>query len=90
MGSLACGPASPKRMYLHMEASFYQHDPNLTLNILMRVIADTARKRQAAGKSVYVKTLYLQMDNCVRECKNKYVLAFCQLLVEWGIFDKVS
>ncbi len=71
-------------MYLNIEASFYPHDSNLTLNILVRVIADTARKQKYVGK-----VLYLQMDNCIRECKNQYILAFCRLLVEWRIFEKV-
>ena len=26
--------------------------------------------------------LYLQMDNCYRECKNRYIMAFCTFLVE--------
>jgi hypothetical protein len=26
--------------------------------------------------------LYIQMDNCYRECKNKYVLAFLHMLVK--------
>ena len=33
--------------------------------------------------------LYLQMDNCWRECKNKYILGFLSVLVEIGIFKKV-
>ena len=35
-------------------------------------------------------TLYLQMDNCWRENKNRYVLCFLALLVELGIFKKVN
>ena len=34
--------------------------------------------------------LYLHMDNCTRENKNKYILALCHLLVEWGVFKKVK
>ncbi|KAL9956144.1 hypothetical protein ACROYT_G037583 [Oculina patagonica] len=33
--------------------------------------------------------LFLQMDNCYRECKNRYILGFCSLLVEKGIFKEV-
>ena len=33
--------------------------------------------------------LYIQMDNCYRECKNKYVLGFLSILVEMQIFRKV-
>ncbi|XP_062581892.1 uncharacterized protein LOC134243670 [Saccostrea cucullata] len=34
--------------------------------------------------------LYLQMDNCARENKNRYLLAFMCYLVECGIFRKVK
>lgn len=30
------------------------------------------------------------MDNCYRECKNRYILGFCSLLVERGIFKEVG
>ncbi|XP_060594673.1 uncharacterized protein LOC132749024 [Ruditapes philippinarum] len=33
--------------------------------------------------------LYIQADNCARENKNRYVLAFLQLLVEKNIFNEV-
>ena len=29
------------------------------------------------------------MDNCYRECKNRYILGFCALLVKKGIFKEV-
>ena len=35
-------------------------------------------------------TLYLHMDNCGRENKNRYVLAVCNMLVAKGIFKKVK
>lgn len=34
--------------------------------------------------------LYIQMDNTRRDKKNKYTLTFAALLVELGIFKKVS
>ncbi len=36
------------------------------------------------------ENLYIQMDNTARENKNRYVLAFCALLVELNIFKKVN
>ena len=33
--------------------------------------------------------LFIQMDNCGRENKNQYVLAFLFLLVELEVFDEV-
>lgn len=35
-------------------------------------------------------TLYVQADNCFRENKNKFVLAFCEMLVWKNIFKEVS
>lgn len=34
--------------------------------------------------------LYIQMDNTCRDNKNKYTLTFAAILVELGIFKKVS
>ena len=58
------------------------HDSNLTISVLLRVL-------QLYAPNI-PKVLYLQLDNCGRENKNKYVLAFLCLLVELGVFDKVS
>ena len=33
--------------------------------------------------------LYLQLDNCYRDCKNIHILGFCALLVKAGVFKKV-
>jgi hypothetical protein len=36
------------------------------------------------------KKLFLQMDNCWRENKNRFVLAFCDRLVALGVFESVQ
>ena len=33
--------------------------------------------------------LYLQLDNCYRDCKNIHILGFCALLVKAAVFKKV-
>ena len=33
--------------------------------------------------------LYLQLDNCVRENKNNFIICFLALLVDLDIFEKV-
>ena len=33
--------------------------------------------------------LYLQIDNCYRECKNEHILGFCSLVVEKEILKEV-
>lgn len=63
----------------------YPHDPNLTMNVLLRLLVT---KFQALSRLPH--KLYLQMDNCGRENKNKFVLAFLALIVHKGIFSEVS
>lgn len=35
------------------------------------------------------KNLYIQMDNCSRENKNRYTLGYLESLVAWGVFDEI-
>ncbi|XP_060568789.1 uncharacterized protein LOC132727367, partial [Ruditapes philippinarum] len=62
----------------------YSHDPNLTLNVLLKTFLHTSEKN---GNRLPA-TLYLQADNCFRENKNKFVLAFCELLIRCEIFTE--
>lgn len=56
------------------------HDSNLTIHCL------SAALLKLKGK--FGKSLFLQLDNCFRENKNKYVLSFVSLLVELKIFKE--
>ena len=58
------------------------HDSNLTLEVLP-LILHTLKDR-------LLPTLYLQMDNCGRENKNKYFLGFFTLRVAKVVFKKVN
>ena len=60
-------------------------DPNMTCEVLYR----TLRAEQEARGGVLPDTLYLQMDNCIRENKNTYVFCYICWLVERGIFKTV-
>lgn len=62
----------------------WPHDCNLTITCLLLTLM------KIASKSSLPPHLYLQMDNCVRENKNKYVMAFLSLLVEIEIFSEVN
>ena len=62
----------------------FPHDSNLTINSLLRVLVDVF----SAGNSL-PRVLYLQLDNCFRENKNKYLFSFCSLLVQKELFQKV-
>lgn len=63
----------------------YPHDPNLTMNILLRLLV-----MKFQGLSTIPQKLFVQMDNCGRENKNQYVLAFLSLLVDMDLFQEVS
>ncbi|XP_053401089.1 uncharacterized protein LOC123558034 [Mercenaria mercenaria] len=65
--------------------SQYPHDPNLTINVILMMLGRTAQQNDG----VLPPVLYIQADNCARENKNRYVLAFLQLLVEKKIFNEV-
>ena len=63
------------------EGQRWPQDTNLTLTVLLKAIVKHKTTQEV---------LYLQMDNCCRENKNKWVLCFCFLLVKMKIFKKVS
>ena len=64
----------------------YPHDPNLTINVLLRLLVRRFRDLAATGVP---DKLYVQLDNCGRENKNQWVLAFMALLVQEDIFKEV-
>ena len=59
----------------------WPHDCNLTIHVLLSIIQQLPKK--------IPEVLYLQLDNCFRENKNKYLLGFCALLVKLKVFQKV-
>ena len=61
----------------------WSHDSNLTMNILI-ILLEKFNDRFGLPP-----VLNLQLDNCWRENKNKFVFTFLALLVEWSVFDKV-
>lgn len=67
----------------------FASDSNVTINVLLDVLQKVIDHRRKYHKPM-PKTLYLQMDNCSRENKNKYMLAINHLLVYNGVFMKVK
>jgi hypothetical protein len=70
-----------KIAYAFLDLYEWPHDANLIANIMLLIFNQ---------EKPLPPVLYLQLDNCFRENKNKYMLGFCSLLVEFGIFKKVS
>ena len=73
-----------KLTYCFIDFIQYPHDSNLTLTVMINVLVDFSTQYRLP------EVLYIQMDNTCRENKNKFVLTFCAILVEVGIFRKVN
>ena len=65
----------------------YPHDPNLTINVLLRILLRNFSEMSTTGLPA---KLYVQMDNCGRENKNQMVFGFMALLVQQDIFTEVQ
>ena len=69
-------------VYGYFDNCEWSHSSNMTITILMNILY--------MYKDSLPPVLYLQMDNCGRENKNRFVFALCALLVELGIFRKIK
>ena len=61
-------------------------DPNFTIETLYRMI----KREEDARNGELPDTLYLQLDNCIRENKNTYVITFLAWLIERGVFKVIK
>ena len=76
---------SPEQVYTFVTQEDIRGDPNLTVECIQRILKKEERRRGGA----LPKELCLQLDNCWRENKNSYTLAYLASLVERGIFDVI-
>ena len=76
-----------KKAYGFYDILQFPHDCNLTIHALLKALVDLSSSGSGEGLP---EVLYLQLDNCYRENKNKYLFSFCALLVQQKIFQKVS
>lgn len=67
----------------------WPHDPNLTMNVFLHLLL-TQFKTIKRNELPLPKKLYIQLDNCMSENKNRHVLGFLSLLVANKVFDEVS
>lgn len=58
------------------------NDSNLTVHVIQHILND--------WKAPLPPVLYVQLDNTSRENKNKYLMAYFNMLVEKGIFKKIK
>ena len=69
-----------KKAYIFSDSYQWPHDVNLTITVMLHLLHTM---------EVLPPTLYIRLDNCFRENKNQFMLGFCSLLVDIGVFKKV-
>ncbi len=70
------------RATAYLVPSEYPKDSSFTMHVVVKTIL-----QQLETNGFIPPIFYLQLDNTVRENKNKTMMAFMALLVEQGIFD---
>jgi hypothetical protein len=63
-----------------------KHGTNLTIEALHRVLV---KEWIRGGKNRLPRVLLLQLDNCSKQNKSQYLIAYLGLLVGWGVFEEV-
>ncbi len=74
----------PNRLHLYTLTEEFETGANHIIESLYRFIL------VRANKSLLPPRLFVQVDNCTRENKNRYFMSFIESLVKWGIFDEVE
>ena len=75
---------SGKHSYAFFDLLQFPHDSNIVIEVILRILINLKNTGQQLPE-----TLYIQLDNCFKENKNKYLFSFCSLLVSKKVFSKV-
>lgn len=67
--------------FTYLQYGQYSCDSNQTITVLVKCLEQI---------SPLPDVVYIQMDNCTGQNKNKYVLAFLAHLIQEGVFRKVT
>lgn len=74
----------PNPIYAYTWYERFPAGSDSVVTILARALNETVKDKPLPP------TLYLHLDNCWRENKNRYVVSFLHLLVDKGVFDKIK
>lgn len=74
----------PNKLRLLTMTEEHETGANHIVEAIHRFLLDRARQ------CVLPRTLFIQLDNCTRENKNRYLLAYLEALIGWGVFDDVE
>ena len=72
-------------VYFYLMPDDVANGPDESIETLQRTLQHEEKRRR--GK--LPETLFLQFDNCFRESKNSYMLAYLSWLVERGVFKRI-
>jgi len=81
VGVLEHGPV--KGLSLYTMTAEFETGANHIIEALHRTLS------VKAGKTALPDVLYLQVDNCTRENKNRFMFCYMESLVAWGVFTDV-
>ncbi|CAN0386362.1 unnamed protein product [Pylaiella littoralis] len=84
IGALVTG----EMMMFFTLASNWETGANLTIQVVHSTLVQLI-KSLGEGKAL-PRRLWLQMDNCSRENKNRIFLAYLHMLVQFGVFDVIE
>ena len=70
-----------RRSFAFIDEHLWPHDSNLSMNILLSILSQLEN---------LPPTLFIQLDNCFRENKNRFVFGFLAMLVHHKVFKEVS
>ena len=68
----------------------FPKDANMSATILMEILKELLEMDEIKGQGGLPRKLYLQLDNCGSENKNKYFMTFLAVLVHLGVFEKIK
>ena len=63
---------------------------NFTIECITRTLRKLSEENYAASGGKLPPKLYMQLDNCSGDNKNYAILAFCNFLVDQGVFEQVD
>ena len=63
---------------------------NFTIECILRTLRKLSEENYAAEGGKLPPKLYMQLDNCSGDNKNYAILAFCNFLVDQGVFEQVE
>ena len=66
----------------------FPKDSNVTATVLLEALKDLQKIK--GPKYEHPRNLYLQLDNCSGENKNRFFLTFLALLIQLGVFDRIK